>query len=228
MALLLHIETATDICSVALSDGPQLVALQQAEGTFKHASQITLLIQQALQQAALQMQEIDAVAVSSGPGSYTSLRIGTATAKGICYAMDKPLIAVDTLRSLALACLQQEREEGLYFPMIDARRMEVYTAAYDSGNELIQPARALIVEADAFGQQRSAGLQVILCGNGADKCRTVLPDDGILYSSVRCSAAHLIPLALRAFERGDFEDVAYYNPFYLKPPNITTSKKKLL
>ncbi|HKK79722.1 MAG TPA: tRNA (adenosine(37)-N6)-threonylcarbamoyltransferase complex dimerization subunit type 1 TsaB [Phaeodactylibacter sp.] len=227
MPFILHIETATDVCAVALAEGGRLLQLEEAAGSFQHAAQLTLLIQSAFAKANREMSELDAVAVSSGPGSYTSLRIGTATAKGICYALNKPLIAVNTLQSLALACLKQEREEGLYYPMIDARRMEVYTAAFDATNEQLTEARPLIVEAHTFDEQIAKGTPVILCGNGAVKCQKVLPKEGIHYSTVVCSAAHLLPLALQAYEREKFEDVAYYDPFYLKPPNITTPKKIL-
>jgi len=227
MPLLLHIETATDVCSVALSEGPELLSLREAEGVFQHAAQITLLIQQCLEHGGQSMQQLDAVSVSSGPGSYTSLRVGTATAKGICYALDIPLIAVSTLQSLALACLRQEREEGLYYPMIDARRMEVYTAGFDAANENILAPQALIVEETTFARELERGELVILCGNGAEKCRRLLPQDGILYSPLLCSAAHLVPLAHLAYERSQFEDAAYYEPFYLKPPNITKPRKLL-
>lgn len=227
MAKILLIETATGVCSVAVSDGLELLSIQQAEGTRQHAAQITLLIQAVLEQARLELVELDAVAVSSGPGSYTSLRVGASTAKGICYTLDKPLIAVDTLQSLALASLQKEREEGLYQPMIDARRMEVYTARFDAANERLEEAAPLIVGEATFQETLNRGALLILSGNGAEKCRKVLPETGILYSPVVCSAAHLMPLALRKLEAADFEDVAYYSPFYLKPPNVTQSKKKL-
>lgn len=228
MAKILHIETATDVCSIAVSDGLQLLSIQQAEGVRQHAAQITLLIQSVLKQARLSLPEIDAVSVSSGPGSYTSLRVGTSTAKGICYTLDKPLIAVDTLQSLALASLKAEREEGLYLPMIDARRMEVYTARFDATNERLTEAAPLIVEENTFQEELTKGIPLILSGNGAEKCRQVLPEPGIIYSPVVCSAAHLVPLALQRYEADQFEDVAYYSPFYLKPPNVTKSKKKLL
>jgi tRNA threonylcarbamoyladenosine biosynthesis protein TsaB len=227
MAFILNIETATDICSVALSEGERLLQLEEAREPFKHAAQLTLLIQAILKRADKNLSELDAVSISSGPGSYTSLRVGTATAKGICYALDKPLIAVDTLQALALACLKQEREEGLYYPMIDARRMEVYTAGFDATNERLTKAYALIVDEKTFAEPRAKGQQIILCGSGAAKCKTVLPEEGILYSNIQCTAAHLIPLALRAFETEQFEDVAYYDPLYLKPPNITKAKKIL-
>jgi tRNA threonylcarbamoyladenosine biosynthesis protein TsaB len=227
MALLLLIETATDLCSIGISEGLELLSLQQAPEGYQHAGQITLLIERCLQEASLALADIDGLAMSSGPGSYTSLRVGAATAKGICYALDKPLVAVDTLQALALAALRQEREEALYFPMIDARRMEVYTAGFDAANECISPPQAMVVEPDSFSAYLQAGHIIVLAGNGAAKCRSSLPQEGILYTSIVCSAAHLLPLALPAFEAGRFVDPAYYSPFYLKPPNITVPKKLL-
>jgi tRNA threonylcarbamoyladenosine biosynthesis protein TsaB len=227
MARLLLLETATDICSIGISDGLELLSLQQAPEGYQHAGQITRLIERCLEEASLSLPELDGLALSSGPGSYTSLRVGAATAKGICYALDKPLVAVDTLQALALAALRQEREEALYFPMIDARRMEVYTAGFDAANELIAPPQAMVVAADSFAAYLQAGHAIVLAGNGAEKCRAVLPTEDLFYTGIVCSAAHLLPLALPAFEAGRFADPAYFSPFYLKPPNITVPKKLL-
>lgn len=228
MALILLIETATEICSVGISqDGNVLVQLQ-ADNNFQHGQQITRLIQSCTKAAKIELAEIDAVAISKGPGSYTALRIGAATAKGICYALDKPLIAVDTLQALALASSRQNKvENALYAPMIDARRMEVYTAFYDDkGTELIPP-HALIVEADSLNEHIDAGKTIILSGNGAEKCRSVLPQQKVLIEPIFCSAALLSPIAEKKWKASSFESIAYYSPFYLKPPNITTPKKRL-
>lgn len=227
MALLLLIETATDICSIGISDGLQVLSLHDAPEGYQHAARITLLIEKCLEEAGCTLPELDGVALSSGPGSYTSLRVGAATAKGICYSLDKPLLVVDTLQSLALATLKQEREEAAYFPLIDARRMEAYTAGFDAANERLTETEAIILTENSFSEYLIAGQTLVLSGNGAEKCRAVLPQQGVLYSSVRCSAAHLAPLALPAFENGTFADVAYYSPFYLKPPNITRPRKLL-
>lgn len=227
MPLILLIETATDICSIGLSRGGRLLCLRDAEANYQHAAQITLLIGRCLEEAGIELEGLDAVALSSGPGSYTSLRVGAATAKGICFSLGKPLIVVDTLQALALACLQREREEALYYPMIDARRMEVYTAGFDAANERMEAPKAIVVDERTFREQQQAGHRIVLCGNGAEKCRAVLPAGNILFSPVLCSAAHLLPLALIACEQGKFEDVAYYSPFYLKPPNITTPRLRL-
>ena len=227
MALILNIETATEICSVGLSKDGELIGLKEASKPYSHASQITLLIQQCLADANLHLNDIDAVAVSKGPGSFTALRIGIATAKGICYSLDKPLIAIDTLQAIALGCFFKEKKEALYCPMIDARRMEVYTALFNYQNEPLTEAKALIVEKQSFAAQHEAGQSIIFCGNGAEKCQEVLKSPHFSFSKTLCSAAHMPPLSHKAFEASAFVDLAYFEPFYLKSPNITTPKKVL-
>lgn len=226
MSLILLLETATDICSVGLSRAGELLSLAEIDERADHAAKINELILQACREAGCTLAALDAVAVSTGPGSYTSLRVGTATAKGICFALDKPLIAVDTLGAIARAVRQEPTKKYLYGPMIDARRMEVYTAFYDSNLHLLEAAHPLVVEAGVFDHYLQQGFQVMLAGNGAPKCSAVLPDS-ILISEVICSAAHLSAPAQEAFHNQAFADLAYYEPFYLKPANITQSKKRL-
>lgn len=225
MTTILHIETATDICSIGISQGEQLLALQEITHFSDHASKITLLIEACLQQIKLTINDLDAVAISQGPGSYTSLRIGVSTAKGICYALNKPLIVIDTLQALALATLKLEKKKALYCPMIDARRMEVYGALFDSDNQLVRAAEALKMETDTFDTYFQNNQPIVFSGDGAEKCKTVLTSPLAYFSPVVCSAAHLVPLALQAFEKQQFANLAYFEPFYLKPPNITTPKK---
>lgn len=225
MPIILHIETATDICSIGISQAEELIALEEITQFSDHASNITLLIQSCLQQAKISMKDLDAVAVSQGPGSYTALRIGVSTAKGICYALDKPLISIDTLQALALATFELEQKDALYCPMIDARRMEVYSAIFDVNNQLIQEAAALKIEAATFDVYFRNGQNIVFSGDGAEKCKSVLTSEFAHFSPIVCSAKHLIPLAEQAFQKQQFADLAYFEPFYLKPPNITTSKK---
>lgn len=227
LPIILHIETATDLCSIGVSRGEELLALEEITQFSDHASKITLLITTCLQQAQLSLKDLDAVAVSRGPGSYTSLRIGISTAKGICYALDKPLIAVDTLQALALATAQSEQKEALYCPMIDARRMEVYAAIFDKNNQIIQEATALKIEANTFDTYFQKRQNIIFSGNGAAKCQPVLTSEYAHFNPIVCSARHLAPLALQAFENKQFANIAYFEPFYLKPPNITTPKKNV-
>ena len=146
MPKILCIETATEICSVCLSIDGEAVALAETDKGFSHASTLTILIQKCLEEANLTLDNLDAVALSQGPGSYTGLRIGVSVAKGICYALNKPMIAIDTLEALAWACAKEEKQEAHYCPMIDARRMEVYTAMYNLKGEEEQSVNALILD----------------------------------------------------------------------------------
>jgi len=241
--LLLHIESATDICSIALSKGEQIIGFNETTEAFQHASKMTLLIEATMQEAGHTLSELDAVSVSQGPGSYTSLRVGFSTAKGICYALDKPLIVVSTLATLAGAMESLigsgHSAEGAsasagissptyYLPMIDARRMEVYTAYYNEQLDEVKAPHPLIVTADGFEEELNQGIHLVLGGSGAPKCRTILEHKQIHWVEILCSARYLVPLALQAFDKKQFVDVAYTAPFYLKAPNITVSKKKLL
>lgn len=213
---------------MCISRDQQVLSLQESAGAYDHASQITILIETAAREAGIKLPELDALAVSQGPGSYTGLRIGTSTAKGICYALDKPLIAVDTLQALALASQQAEDQDMLYCPMIDARRMEVYAAVFDQNNFAIRETQAIKVELDTFDDFFAKGQTVAFAGNGAEKCKAVLTSPLAHFRSVVCSAKHLVPIAVQKFQQQAFEDVAYFEPFYLKPPNITTPRKNLL
>ncbi|MCB0628177.1 MAG: tRNA (adenosine(37)-N6)-threonylcarbamoyltransferase complex dimerization subunit type 1 TsaB [Lewinella sp.] len=224
--MLLLLETATDICSIGISREDELLSLVEIDERADHAARINELILQACREAVCTLKDIQAVALSKGPGSYTSLRVGTATAKGICYALNLPLIAVDTLTTLIQASMQEGATDVLYCPMIDARRMEVYTAWYDTQLNLLKPPHPLIIEADTFAEQLAADTRIILSGNGAPKCRSILPTD-IEISPVVCSAAHLVSEAHRAFREQRFEDIAYFEPLYLKPPNITKPRQRL-
>lgn len=229
MAWILSIDTATDYCSVALSHRAELCSTAQSTAPFEHSARLTLLIDACLQDAGFRIADLDAVALSRGPGSYTSLRVGAAVAKGICYAADKPLLSIDTLQSLALAAhAPADAADTLYCPMIDARRMEVYTALWSrSGQELLAP-HPLVVALDAFLAQYPGEAPIVYFGSGAAKCREVLEDVArCQYREVACSATQLVPLAWAAYQAGEFADVAYFSPLYLKPPNITTAKSRL-
>ena len=228
MAYLLHIETATEVCSVALSQDDRLLALREETEAYRHAERLTLMIDEVLQTASLKRAQLDAVVLSSGPGSYTSLRIGTSTAKGICYALERPLIVVDTLSTIAGA-VRAEMSAGDYcFPMIDARRMEVYTAGFDREGAVISPLRALVLPEAEWDEFLTKDRQIWLTGNGSDKYRSLAPSDRFRFVSYRCSAKNLVEPGYKAYKNLDFSDLAYYTPKYLKPPNITQSKKKAL
>jgi len=227
MPLILSIETATEVCSVCLSQNGAPLALRESTNAQDHAAQITLMIADCFREAGLELAALDAVAVSDGPGSYTSLRIGLATAKGICYALDKPLIAVSTLQAIAWAASVEIPDANIYVPMIDARRMEVYMQAFSRDIRPINEAEAVILHSGLFDSWLQTGQSVVCAGNGSDKAQEILAGPGVSYSCARCSALHLIPLSEAAFAKADFADIAYHAPFYLKAPNITTPRKGL-
>ncbi|MCB9324078.1 MAG: tRNA (adenosine(37)-N6)-threonylcarbamoyltransferase complex dimerization subunit type 1 TsaB [Lewinellaceae bacterium] len=227
MALILNIESSGEICSVCISREAEVLSLKESVKPFQHTEQITLLIDACCKEAGIKLKDLDAVAISSGPGSYTSLRVGTATAKGICYVLNKPIIAVDTLESLAGAAIKQIKQEALYAPMIDARRMEVYSNIYDHHLQPLEETKALIVTEDTYSEFKEDVRNIYLLGSGAKKCAELLPPPRFELMEVDCSALHLVPIAHEKFGKKDFADLAYFSPFYLKSPNITKAKPKL-
>lgn len=227
--LILNIESATDTCSVALSHGIDVVCFRESEETFAHSKVLTLLIEECMNAHGTRLKDLDAVAISSGPGSYTSLRVGSSVAKGICYALGKPMIALDTLQTIAYAtALKEKNNDAVYAPMIDARRMEVYTAHFDSGGNRMNSTQAEVINENSYSKIFQSKKNIIFCGNGAEKCREVLNSPYAHFSDVQCSALYLPYFAVQAFEAGAFEDMAYFEPEYFKAPNITKSKKRLL
>ncbi len=227
MAKILNIDTATDICSVCIADGEQVVATRRAEDVYQHASVITILIEECAKAADISLNELDAIAVSTGPGSYTALRVGTATAKGICYALNKPLIAIDTLKSLAFAAKQRNAEGDCFIPMIDARRMEVYAKVFDNELNALSEVNNFILDETSFQEFFKQHDNIIFTGNGAPKSIDLFKDKGGQFSTVVCDAEHLVQLSAVAYAAEDFVDIAYYAPMYFKAPNITKSKKVL-
>ena len=209
MALILNIDTATSVCSVALvKDGEVVGCLENNEG-LNHSVLLGVYIDRLLQEHHLDAQQLDAVAVSMGPGSYTGLRIGVSTAKGLCFGSGKPLIAVPTLQALANAVARECREDAFYCPMLDARRMEVYTAVFDRDNRMVLDTRAEIITPDSFSDLLAS-------------------PNACFISGVETSARHLAPLAEAAFRAGIFVDTAYFEPFYLKDFIATVPKKKVI
>ncbi|MCE9540898.1 MAG: tRNA (adenosine(37)-N6)-threonylcarbamoyltransferase complex dimerization subunit type 1 TsaB [Bacteroidetes bacterium] len=248
MALILNLETATTVCSVSLSKDGKLLALKEQNGDYSHAENLTLFIQDVLKQAKVKLTDIDAIAVSKGPGSYTGLRIGVSSAKGLCYSLNKPLIAVNTLQYLSLALSEGEgtkiismqyelnspssslsfgegREDVYFCPMLDARRMEVYCAMFDSLNNEIRPTTAEIIDEHSFSDLLNNKV-VYFFGDGAAKCKSVLSanKNAIFIDDVYPSAKNMISLSEKAFVNKEFEDVAYFEPFYLK--DFVAGKKK--
>lgn len=228
MATILQIETATQVCSAAISRNGETIALKEEMASNIHAGSLTLFIKAAMDVAGLQFNDLDAIAVSKGPGSYTGLRIGVSTAKGLCFALDKPLLAIDTLKMMADGFLKlNEGYDGLICPMIDARRMEVFTAVFDRDLSNVISTEAKIIDGQSFAAELALS-EITFIGDGAMKCKTVLEQANAMFTEQNFnSAANMSKLANAAYLAGHFEDVAYFEPFYLKDFVLTTAKKKV-
>lgn len=236
MALILSIETGTDICSVALSNDGELMALRESSEGRDHAKKVAIFVDELLKETGVQPSDLDAIAVGKGPGSYTGLRIGVSFAKGMCYALNIPLIAVGSLDALVQVA-REDFEAGILdiedadwananlSPMVDARRMEVYTQIFDTNGIAKTDVSAEIITEESFADWRAKG-KLVIFGNGAQKCCEILPD--AIYVSVTPSARGIVALAEQAFNAEKFEDLAYFEPFYLKEFLVIPSKKKLL
>lgn len=222
MASILLLETSTQVCSVALGTDNGIVAMRESHDQQSHSELITVFIEEVLRDAQIDFAALDAVAVSKGPGSYTGLRIGVSTAKGICYACDIPLIGVDTLQALAAGMKSSvengEQRPGYFLsPMIDARRMEVYNALFNDAMQQIGPTSAVIVNEHSFEPQLKENI-VYFAGDGATKCMPLWSDNENVrfLPDVVPSAVWMNPLAQLAFQSGIIENLAYFEPFYLK------------
>lgn len=236
MSLILSIETGTNICSVALARDNELIALRESAEGRDHARKVALYIDELLRENQYDPDELDAVAVSKGPGSYTGLRIGVSTAKGLCYALGIPLLSVSSTESLARVAAEDyeagildvdDWANALLCPMIDARRMEVYAQVFDSALLPLTDVGAYVIDEGSFGEFIGRGRGFVIFGDGAAKCVETLPRDGVQLIDVAPSARGLVEPAFEAFKAGRHEDVAYFEPFYLKDFVVTTSKKKL-
>jgi tRNA threonylcarbamoyladenosine biosynthesis protein TsaB len=219
MAYLLCLETATQVCSVALYHNNQPVILEEQGGAYNHASLLTPMIDSVLKKAGLLPKDLSAVAVSKGPGSYTGLRVGCSTAKGLCYGLDIPLIGIDTLKSMAVVGLQsiQCLLGDVLMPMIDARRMEVYTAAFDTSLNNLIPTDAVVVSSSSFPAVVQSANRIFYFGDGASKCKDVLPAESFFFvDGITCSAAGMGVMAFEKYTAHQFEDIAYFEPYYLK------------
>lgn len=228
MVTILQIETATPVCSAALSVNGETIALKELAAQNIHAGSLTLFIQEVMEQASIHYADLDAIAVSKGPGSYTGLRIGVSTAKGICFAQDKPLIAIDTLQMMANGFLyQQPHYNGLICPMIDARRMEVFTAIYDINLNPVLAVEAKIIDEQSYVEELLAH-EITFIGDGAMKCSDSILSSNAHFSDLNFnSASNMSKLTFDAFNKGEFQDVAYFEPYYLKDFVITQAKKKV-
>jgi tRNA threonylcarbamoyladenosine biosynthesis protein TsaB len=228
MATILQIETATKVCSAAISHNGVTIALKEESAQNIHAANLTLFIDEIMQAENLKYADLDAIAVSKGPGSYTGLRIGVSTAKGLCFALDKPLISINTLEMMANGfILQHPNYGGLIAPMIDARRMEVFTAVYTNKLEYREAVNAKIIDEKSFVLELNSNYLTFI-GDGAEKCKEILEHQNAHFNTDNFnSAANMSNLAQKAFDLNQFEDVAYFEPFYLKDFVATIPKKKV-
>lgn len=224
MPLILHIDTATPVCSVALTKDGLVIATRESSEKNAHSRVITIFIDEVLKAASSLPAQLDAIAVSMGPGSYTGLRIGVSTAKGLCYALDKPLIAVNTLQAMArgmaektVPTVNEPTDKLLFCPMIDARRMEVYAALFDRQNRMVRETRAEVIDEGAF-ENELKNHKIIIAGDGAEKCKSVLGDiENIRFlDGFEPSAKFMMAIAEAKFAKKELEDVAYFEPLYLK------------
>lgn len=226
MALILNIETSTKNCSISLAkNGTCLILKEENKGDYSHAEKLHVFIESILQEQNLSINDLDAIAVGKGPGSYTGLRIGVSTAKGLAYAANIPLIATDTLQALAKATVIKS---GFIVPMIDARRLEVYTAMFDNNYNQTKPTEAKIIDDSSFLEILTEHPLYFL-GDGAAKCKDLITHKNAYFIDHKFpSAQEMCNLSFDKFKNKDFEDTAYFEPFYLKDFVATPQKKKIL
>ncbi|MCQ0110405.1 tRNA (adenosine(37)-N6)-threonylcarbamoyltransferase complex dimerization subunit type 1 TsaB [Zhouia amylolytica] len=224
MATILNIETSSTNCSISIGVNGELISLvEKDDAQYSHSEKLHVFIKEALKDASLSFDNIDAISVSKGPGSYTGLRIGVSAAKGLCFSLDKPLIALNTLEALSH---QLEIDEGVIIPLLDARRMEVYAAVFDNNHREIRATKAEIITEDSFSDYKEG--KVYLLGPGAEKCKDVVEGSNvhIIASKHVPSAREMVKLSEEKFKINDFENVAYFEPYYLKDFVVTKPKKR--
>lgn len=227
MARILSLETSTTVCSVALHENNKLLAIAEVHVGHSHAAKLAGLIDEVARAADIELKELNAVAVSAGPGSYTGLRIGTSTAKGLCYALSVPIISVGSLELLAAQVGQCNVTKAWLCPMIDARRMEVYCRLTDAVGNIIQPVEARIIDEKSF-EEHLEQTPILFFGDGAGKCQTVINHKNALFiSGITPSAAHLGSMAFEKYHGGEWEDLVHFEPFYLKEFKVKKPAPKL-
>ena len=237
MERIILIETSTALCSVALAEDGKVTAYRESSAPKAHASLTAVFVQEVLEERGVKLADCDAVCVSKGPGSYTGLRVGVSTAKGLCFGSGKPLVAVGTLDTLVAQAAEvadtdvipSEVEESSPYrfivPMIDARRMEVYSAVFENGTQITETT-PVIVDENSFAEYLEQG-QILFIGDGAGKCADVIKHPNAQFCQCNPKASAMLAPAIAAYRAGQFEDVAYFEPFYLKEFVATVSKKKL-
>jgi tRNA threonylcarbamoyladenosine biosynthesis protein TsaB len=235
MALILNIETSTETCSVALAKNGKIIAVAESKDQRSHASILTVLIEELLHGNHLSGKDLDAVAVSKGPGSYTGLRIGVSVAKGICYGAGKPLIAINTLQSMMEGLwitnpefMEKTTENTKFCPMLDARRQEVYMAVFLKNGEAVTETCAAIIDDTSFQQEMDSS-PIVFFGNGSEKCKAIIKHpNAIFLDHFEMKASSMHQLSEKAFQANHFENLAYFEPFYLKDFVATIPKRKVI
>lgn len=235
MALIINLDTSTRICSVALASGHKLLGTRESRDEKSHSSRLSVFIDELLKENNLKVPDLDAIAVSTGPGSYTGLRIGVSTAKGLAYGSKIPLIGIGTLDALASGALKnpevhrilQENKSARLCPMIDARRMEVYTALYSSRGKRVSRISATIVDENSFRENLDAG-PVIFFGNGAGKCSSkIIHPSAVFIEGIETLAEYMITLSVKSWQQKRFENIAYFEPHYLKDFIATIPRSRI-
>ena len=226
MAYLLHIESTSTVCSVALSENDQLISIKEINNGYTHAENLHVFIKDLFLEVNLEIKQLNAISVSTGPGSYTGLRIGYATAKGLAYALSIPLITVSTLKALTTIAIPHATLDALFCPLLDARRMEVYCAMYSNTLEEVIPVNALVLNEESvltFKKEKP----IYFFGDGMPKAKELLSVLPYIHfiEDITASAKALIPLAYQKYVNQDFEDIAYAEPMYLKEFYFATAKK---
>ncbi len=236
MAIILNIETSTEVCSVSLAENGKTLFLKESEEGLNHSKLLTVFIEDLFSENNFDIHNIDAVAVSKGPGSYTGLRIGVSVAKGLCYGLEKPLIGIGSIEAMGHYVAENAGEfystaigeELLFCPMIDARRMEVYTALFDEEGKAVNAVTAEIIDENSFADELTTK-KILFFGNGANKCREQITHENALFCGpAKTSARFMQNLAEIRYNKNEFEDVAYFEPFYLKDFVATIPKNKVL
>ncbi|WP_046755139.1 tRNA (adenosine(37)-N6)-threonylcarbamoyltransferase complex dimerization subunit type 1 TsaB [Kordia jejudonensis] len=225
MALRLYIETATTNCSVCIADADTVLYFKEEnDKNYSHSEKLHVFIKEACETANITPNDLQAIVVGKGPGSYTGLRIGVSTAKGLCFASDVPLLSIETLAILAQSITITE---GVIVPLLDARRMEVYSAVFDASYTQIRGTEAEIIDENSFSEYLNKG-NVYFIGNGAEKCKGIIThENAVFFDEIFFpSAKHMIPLGIQKHTDKAFEDVAYFEPYYLKDFVVTKPKKK--
>ena len=225
MSLILNIETATKNCSVSIAKNGELLFLKELnDGNYSHGENLHVFIEQLIKQSDFEIGDLDAIAVSKGPGSYTGLRIGVSAAKGLCFSLDKPLISILTLEILANTI--KVEKDALIVALLDARRMEVYSAVFDTNYNQIRETQAEIIDTNSFSEYLEKG-KVYFIGDGVEKCKGVITNKNATSLDGHFpSAKEMVKLSYAKYKKSDIEDVAYFEPYYLK--DFFTTQKKLL